>query len=449
MIVHRRHQYAVGQGCFHAGLVALVADKDVELPNVPIAAHGIRYVYDCGALGPYAGVRDARVDAYIDDSGAERIDLLFISHLHEDHVSGLERLTHAVSGCPVDTVVLPLLGPIDRLISLARSADANPSLDNPFLDRLVVDPLEALRALRPRQIVVVRRGGEGGAAEGPDRAPDGDGPFGPAERGEGSGKWRLIGRGRCVRRSSDQSENLAHDAQVFEADDTLGFSISVEGALDAWLLQPYVDPEVGARRAAFITKCAELFGLSEDEFEAAAADPVWLMQTVKQDKATLAEAYASIASLNVTSLCLLSAPMDAATTGAATCQVGQSETWAITDRLGWLGTGDADLKTQSRRKAFLDHYSARFDQCRSWLLPHHGSERNFDPELVRRLRPELSIACAAPFAKWRHPGTSVVQAICDEGHWIWVVGAQIRSEVAESIFLPWPPPGSYGTSYRR
>lgn len=48
-------------------------------------------------------------------------------------------------------------------------------------------------------------------------------------------------------------------------------------------------------------------------------------------------------------------------------------------------------------------------------VPHHGSENNFDPELVETVEPNLCVVAAAQYKGWRHPGTTVVQNIASLG----------------------------------
>lgn len=69
------------------------------------------FVYDCGTVSPLSFIRRK-----IDDfklllpagrkDGNKRIDLLVISHLHDDHVSGLAEL---LDGVEIDTVVMPYM----------------------------------------------------------------------------------------------------------------------------------------------------------------------------------------------------------------------------------------------------------------------------------------------------------------------------------------------------
>ena len=47
-------------------------------------------------------------------------------------------------------------------------------------------------------------------------------------------------------------------------------------------------------------------------------------------------------------------------------------------------------------------------------VPHHGLENNFRPELLTD-GPSIFVVAADSYRKWRHPATSVVQAIASAG----------------------------------
>ena len=105
ILKHSRKQHAIGQGFFHSGVVAI---ED----NV------FNYVYDCGS--DYAEPINAAVTSYIDNLQQDFIDALFVSHLHFDHVSGLDRLLVSVRA---KRVFLPYLSPHSRLLLVAAALD--------------------------------------------------------------------------------------------------------------------------------------------------------------------------------------------------------------------------------------------------------------------------------------------------------------------------------------
>lgn len=91
----------VGEGLFYSGEVG-----------------SFNFIYDCGAekRGHLYNV----IENYTKGKQPSKLDLLILSHLHDDHVSGLNVLLDRI---PVDTVVLPYLPPIERLMVALRNKD--------------------------------------------------------------------------------------------------------------------------------------------------------------------------------------------------------------------------------------------------------------------------------------------------------------------------------------
>ncbi|MDA5107869.1 MBL fold metallo-hydrolase [Brevibacillus thermoruber] len=83
----------VGQGLFYSANI-----------------NGTVVVYDCGADKQNFKNLNNAINNF--KKSLKRIDLLVLSHFHEDHVSGLDKL---LDGVDLDTVIIPYLTPLDRL----------------------------------------------------------------------------------------------------------------------------------------------------------------------------------------------------------------------------------------------------------------------------------------------------------------------------------------------
>ena len=86
----------VGQGLFYTGKVG-----------------DFNFMYDCGSE------RRRHLNSVISNYKnhkltVSRVDLLILSHLHDDHVAGLNALLN--NGISIDTTILPYLPPIERLM---------------------------------------------------------------------------------------------------------------------------------------------------------------------------------------------------------------------------------------------------------------------------------------------------------------------------------------------
>ena len=96
-----------------------------------------RYVYDCGQLH-----RNDRVNHCIECEFDENtiINLLSISHFHQDHINGIKKLLSQVKR--VETIILPYVTPRDRLIyllSLRNSGD-----ESGWVEQFIIDPINTL-----------------------------------------------------------------------------------------------------------------------------------------------------------------------------------------------------------------------------------------------------------------------------------------------------------------
>src|SRR5579871_5967577 len=85
-LTHERVQHPVGQGFFHTA-------------KLEVGGTHFEYVYDCGAVHNAPLTDEVRVYA---DRSPDGIDVLFVSHLDKDHVSGLDNLLPLIRA---DTVV--------------------------------------------------------------------------------------------------------------------------------------------------------------------------------------------------------------------------------------------------------------------------------------------------------------------------------------------------------
>ena len=89
----------VGQGLFYTGKI-----------------DDFNFVYDCGSLSKYKKYLFDSVNNYV--GNVKKLNLLIISHLHIDHISGLDTLLNRVK---VDKVILPYFLPLERLIISLRN----------------------------------------------------------------------------------------------------------------------------------------------------------------------------------------------------------------------------------------------------------------------------------------------------------------------------------------
>lgn len=424
MTVHFRKQYSVGQGFFHAA--SLSTGKSLADPE-------FLYVYDCGAMGRYRPARNRSIDAFIRDTSPREIDILFLSHMHADHINGLSRLLHRSNGKRADTIVLPLVDDFERIVAFSQAVanDESARLDS-FYRRFVIDPESALRQFDPRQIIFVRKGGgEFDPGIAPDRPP----PMKFDDDGPGGRSWSL----KFPNRFSRAHENVGayprrrykRSPSVFIIGDDNGLSLP---SYSSWVLLPYVDPSIKAYRDRFTVAAKNILGITKREFSAAILDKTMRRDLVVNKAKLLARAYSSLESdINLTSLCLYSGPM-MPSEGLIGCRKIAHGLWWGSKRPGWLATGDADLRKPSRLSAFLEHYKNVLRDAGSLTLPHHGSAKNFNEGLLQGIYPEICVVAADAYSNWSHPDLSVVRAVSSSGSQLGLVTSDENTQLSETYY---------------
>lgn len=433
-IVNKRRQHPVGQGFFHSA--------DIYVNGRP----SVSYVYDCGSMERYASQRKLQICQYLlSRSSPSKLDILFISHVHSDHISGVEQLLSREEGLQVDTIVLPLLNQIDRLIAFARSASEDwPSARSSFYKSFVTDPVDALSRFRPRQIIFVEAGNRDiGAPDGGDRPlepPDG-GPFSGRDDTEDAPTWKLVGRGTVshmdggpVRLDSSATQQIT---QSLIPDNLAMLIRSPHGD---WLLAPFVDPTVASHRRLFRNELAKQCGIPQRQIETWLQANANVKRLLSGNASCLKAAYKVVSKdLNITSMCLYSGPTSRRPIPSRGIYIGTfGSIYAhgnASTRLGWLGTGDAALKHSRRQSDFLRHYGELLREVTTLTLPHHGSDHNFGARLLASTDPRVCLAAADRFRNWNHPGSRAVQAVCSHPAVIHVVTSSPSTRAEEVAAL--------------
>jgi hypothetical protein len=132
--------HPVGQGLFYSGIISRDTHKSFS------------FVYDCGSESDrtflFREIDDfKRLLPTSSVASKKKINLLVVSHFHDDHVNGMERL---FENATVDTVVIPYMG--DDLRLLARLESTKTEL---FLESFYLDPIGWFSARGVRRVVVV------------------------------------------------------------------------------------------------------------------------------------------------------------------------------------------------------------------------------------------------------------------------------------------------------
>lgn len=133
----------IGQGLFYSGLLNLKDSKNHDV---------FSFVYDCGTDSNKLFLR-REIESFkplLPSAGTpneKKLNMLVISHLHDDHVNGLKYLLDNVK---VDTVVMPYIDDGLKSLSLIES-----SRNSDFLRTFYLDPVNWLASRGVRRILLL------------------------------------------------------------------------------------------------------------------------------------------------------------------------------------------------------------------------------------------------------------------------------------------------------
>jgi len=143
-----RIQYAVGQGGFHGA--AIGTGSRTEFPKEPF----FTYIYDCGS--EQRSPLKTAIDRFSAHHG--KVDALFISHLDNDHVNGLDQL---LATTDVDTVYLPYVNDLCLVLDLLE-IDSQFGLSGTLIE-VALDPAGFFGRRGVRRVIRVGPGGTAGS----------------------------------------------------------------------------------------------------------------------------------------------------------------------------------------------------------------------------------------------------------------------------------------------
>lgn len=399
ILEHSRTQHPIGQGFFHTA-------------SVEVEDRVFNYVYDCGSMD--AAPLDSAIGEYVESLDGTNIDLLFLSHLDNDHVSGLERLLVLSNA---STAVLPYLSPVGRLILIARAIE-NGTITGSLLG-LLSDPTGWLTARGVESVIFIAP-----AAPPPEAPPDWTVPGEPGpflgidmppetrpdeRRTHDSGKiwldtWSIVDDTDGLR---TQSRRNTQSTSVMSCLQPLRLINSNIGWLN-WQFVTFVHPE-GKREENFLQEVKRKFPglIPRTKFELDQKKLLAILQN-PADRKVLAGCYSMIHSnRNMTSLSVYSGPIKIPREGVyySSNQYPHRDLWPFWFhpelRVAWLGTGDSNFGGPKRRNAFRTHYESLKGAVLTFSLPHHGARKHFHRDLVEFGR--LFVASAGESNRWGHP----------------------------------------------
>ncbi len=414
MITHRRRQYSVGQGFFHAA-------------NVEFMGGEFKYIYDCGSDN--TDLLLVAIEEYLGRN--DLADVLFISHFDFDHVGGLDRLLLKLK---IHTAILPYISKAERL-GLIADGLLGGRLDSSYA-RFCQDPAGWLGE-RGVDVVIFVLPSDRGPAD--IVRPEVTSPPSPVPRV--TFDWETMKQ--HFKEDLFKDQLLPDQAEpprpnVHFIENHVPLQLSASGYIINWMFLPFVHPEPSSEKLFVERLQSDFKDLVDTKTMRLDQSRIFTILKSFDEREKLKKAYSTIReNRNLTSMSLYSGPINLDEHVKVRMFTSFMPNGRFQDKCAWLGTGDANLKTKSRRLAFQRHYGKFFNSVATFALPHHGSIHNFHEELLQ-LDAKFCVACAVKPSK-DHPHPEVSRAIRRAHKHLISVNQDPLTALTEEVMLIWRP----------
>jgi hypothetical protein len=392
--LHVEHEFKpVGQGLFAYGHLEMLHTAKgklrLKLPN-QTPEWDFHWVYDCGSSSGQALVNRGIQDI-ASKLNRKSLDLIVISHLHFDHISGLLELLKTVH---VKSIMLPWAPLWQRLIigfeQGLRAGDAELGF--------YADPVGYITGAAPdrfQRIFFVLPSSGGDRTDPDETSPsiDPDDPELDRREGMKSAPTALPDKLEIP----DTPENH-HYAEVFTSGDRL-----VKGG--AWEFVPYNDPKSAP-------KSPEAFKKRVNELRSALLGPDEVEREKALEKLKALYRRGFPAGLqNDLSLSMYTGPVPLSRWTFESGKIVGSNTTLTSDAPApILYTGDGNFSTKThwlRMAKFLG--DKRTNGISTFQVPHHGSRYNWKNGNARLVSPTFSVFSSDPTRRYGHPHAEVLR----------------------------------------
>lgn len=348
--------YPVGQGAFYRERFIL---EDDSVFNI---------VYDCGTINRKKQI----ISNIIDNEFQEDIDILFISHFHDDHISNVFEL---IDKKHPKMIVMPYLTDIDKSYEkfyvLYNSLKTGTKRINELVDRisLVDKQVELFKQSNVKEIYLVSK------------------------------------------EKNDQYDDRVSIVAEGSLSKTTNTKI-LDKIKDYWIFDSFVSSDI--RRSIIVDEFKKIMGANIYDLM---LDPLKLNELLSnEDNITkIKEIYKNnCKDLNETSLVLYSGTINSDSNLYARCPMISYE-----KNNGCLYTGDYNAGNINNYNELSNHFINYYDNIGCLQLPHHGSNDSFNDSFLNLNC--VYVACVGEINGFKHPGYKVVNKILGNRKHLYVV----------------------------
>lgn len=341
-------------------------------------------VYDCGSDNNINLIR-TRINATFEQG--TKIDAIFISHLHEDHVNGLEYL---LNHCRVHRLFLPLLTDDEKIKLLIHNSLHGE--DDKFVKDLILNPLDTVS--QDTQIFFIP--------------------------------------------NLDETEEVAQlETIYFDSLPNSGSKLPkniklISGNIENWVFIPFNFQD--SKKSILLKSELNKNGINISDVRK--FQKLW---SYPNNRKLIKNAYKSIpGNFNANSLTLYSGPekgnrypIELPFCRECFCRTNPYHYYGD-DEAGCLYFGDYEAKGPKKWKEFYNKYESYWELIGTVQIPHHGSRHNYNKK-INQIKPMISVISAGYSNRHRHPHSSTIRNIIVDKGWPLIVNENDDSRVQFEI----------------
>lgn len=333
---------------------------------------GFTVVYDCGSYKNISIVEENIKNSILD----QKIDLLVISHYHEDHINGLEYLFKNFN---IKRMLMPFLNLTEQIESFIDAAVKDNSSD--FYKDFCIDPSKALK--------------------------------------DNFGKSTEI---TFVDPEQNPQQPNEIDIQNLKDKINSGDKIKYNVNNYAWLYIPFNFQD---------TKRTEQFKALTEKLPISTIDEFKTYYIQNKDDFIKIYKKDIVGDINTNSLVLYSG----AYPSIKTTSYSRRKSFSFTQNIsGCLYLGDYNARGNLKMKELKEKYESFYKEISTIQIPHHGSRHNYNPRL--NFKPNIISAISAGINnKFKHPHSETLKNIAIQNGIVILVTEEEKTKLTQSIYL--------------